>query len=48
MLPNLKEPIGLYEFVHGEKDRRADIVKFVGAWDKIDRALAANKNKSGR
>ena len=30
------------EFVTGEKDKRAELIKCIDAWDKIDRALARN------
>lgn len=33
----------LDEFVAGGRDKRADLVKCVEAWDKIDRALAAGR-----
>jgi hypothetical protein len=39
MLPNLDKPMSFYEYVHGEKDKRAELIKCLTAWDKIDRAL---------
>jgi hypothetical protein len=40
MLPHMDKPIQFQEFVTGEKDKRAEILKCISAWDKIDRALA--------
>jgi hypothetical protein len=42
MLPHMEKPPQLYEFVHGEKDKRSERIKCIEAWDKIDRALARN------
>jgi hypothetical protein len=42
MLPGLKDPPDHYEFVHGEKDKTAEMQKCLAAWDKIDRALRAH------
>lgn len=46
MLPNLKKPPTLQEFVGGKKDKSRDIARFVEAWDKVDSALAANRNRA--
>lgn len=40
MLPHMEKPIQFQEFVTGEKDRRAELLKCLSAWDKIDAALA--------
>lgn len=45
MLPHLDKRPSLDEFVHGQKDRRRDLVACLAAWDKVDRALVANRNK---
>ena len=42
MLPSLEKPPTLAEFVDGKKDKRAELVACLSAWDKIDRALARN------
>jgi len=39
MLPHLKRPPDYVEFVTGEKDQRAELLKCIDAWDKVDRAL---------
>lgn len=44
MLPHLKKPIPLDQFIGGEK-KATDITAWKAAWDKVDRALAANKNR---
>ena len=40
MLPYFDEPVSFGEFVDGEKDRRAEFLKCLDAWDRVDRALA--------
>jgi len=42
MLPQLKDPPSLADFVGGKSGQRAEMVRCINAWDKIDRALAAN------
>lgn len=44
MLPNLKNPPSLEEFSGGRRDRRSEIIRCLAAWDKVDAALAANRN----
>lgn len=39
MLPHLKKPMSLQEFMAGEKDMKAEMQKCIAAWEKIDRAL---------
>lgn len=45
MLPHLKETPSLHEFMTGAKDKRADLIKCIDAWDKIDRALISSRSK---
>jgi len=40
MLHRLEKPPTLKEFVGGPRDKKAEIVECLTAWDKIDRALA--------
>lgn len=40
MLPRLEKPPKLQDFVGGPRDKRAEIVECLNAWDKVDRALA--------
>ena len=45
MLPHTKKPVGYEEFVFGKRASSEDVVgRWVSAWDKVDRALAANGN----
>jgi hypothetical protein len=46
MLPNLKKPPTLDEFVGGKKDKTRELTRFLEAWDRVDAALAANKNRA--
>ena len=46
MLPHLKKPPQFREFVGGKTpDRRQDLRACIAAWDRIDRALMANRKK---
>tara|TARA_R110000851_G_scaffold110994_2_gene233924 strand:- start:4033 stop:4308 length:276 start_codon:yes stop_codon:yes gene_type:complete len=46
MLPNLQKPFSLEEFAKGSRDRSADVSRCLAEWDKVDAALAANRNKA--
>ena len=39
-MPNMDKPVDFHEFVFGEKDNRAELLKCLASWDKIDAALA--------
>jgi len=39
MLPHMEKPIPFQEFVKGEKDKRAELLKCLAQWDAVDRAL---------
>jgi hypothetical protein len=45
MMPHLKKPPEFREFIGGGPNRasRADIAACVAAWDRVDRALMANR-----
>ena len=40
MLPHVKDPPTFEKFTGYEPDRRAEIQRWVAAWDKVDAALA--------
>lgn len=44
MLPHLKDPPQLSEFVTGARDRSNAVTECLRQWDKIDAALSANKS----
>lgn len=39
MLGNVEKPPSFHEFVFGEKDNRAELLKCISQWDAVDRAL---------
>lgn len=44
MLPHLKKPVSLEVFVNGKEDSRASLAAWSATWDRVDAALAANRN----
>lgn len=45
MLPHLKKPPKFEEFIGQKKNRANDLQACIAAWDRIDRALSANRKK---
>ena len=45
MLPYLKKPPKFEEFTGQKKNRVNDLQACIAAWDRIDRALSANRKK---
>lgn len=43
MMPHLKEPPDLEQFVYGQKNSRRELSRCLEAWDKVDAALNGNK-----
>jgi hypothetical protein len=45
MMPLMKKPPLFHEFTGTKANRKSDLAACIAAWDRVDRALMANRKK---